>query len=50
MNPWHWIWLAFGVCAFGFYASRQPPPPPKIQVVKTIAIPFKQFVHRGEMK
>ena len=50
MNPWHLIWLAFGALAFGYYASKERPKPPAIQVVKTIVIPHHQFVHKGEMK
>lgn len=50
MSPWVYVWVFGLACAFGFYASKDRPPPPKIQVVKTIVIPFKQLVHKGEMK
>lgn len=43
-------WLAFGVLAFVGVARNEKPKQTHIQVVKTIIIPHKQFVHAGELR
>ena len=43
-------WLAFGALAFIGVARNADRKRPTIQVVKTIVIPHKQFVHAGVMR
>ena len=40
-------WLALGVLAFIGVARTEKPKCPTIQVVKTIAIPHREFKHAG---
>ena len=43
-------WLALGALSFIGVARNAAPKRPTIQVVKTIVIPHKQFVHAGELR